>query len=160
MRGGEVFSDFNSNGTWDDENHPSYTGFNGLLCDPAATEGCNANDTLFVSDQIVVVLSSSFASIFDDVGGSIDIVGVAQINVTVSDINGNPMSGGTVVRATTSNGTIAGPSTYTTPCSNFDGALVYPFNVEADSTPDSGVMTIEVQTPSGQITTHSIIIND
>ena len=70
------------------------------------------------------------------------------------------MAGGTVVRAGTSNGSIAGPSTYTTPCSNFDGALVYPFSLESDSQSDSGVMTIEVQTPSGQISTHTVIVND
>lgn len=163
--GGEVFADFNSNGTYDNGAHPDYVGFNGLLCDENAVESCSPNDTLFVSDQNVIVMSASAAQITDSVGGVLNLAGVATVTITVGDNKGNlttpqPMAGGTTVKATTSNGTLAGPTTYTFPCSNFDGPLTFPFSIEADSTPDSGVLTIEVETPSGFISTHTITVND
>ena len=163
---GELFSDFNANGVWDDETQPDYVGFNGLLCDAAtAVETCSANDTLFVSNQAVVVMSASSAIITDNVGGALTVAGVATIVVTVGDNKGNgttsqPMAGGTTVKATSSNGTLVGPSSYTFPCSNFDGPLSFSFSIESDSTPDSGVMIIVVETPSGQVTTHIILVND
>ena len=79
---GEIFSDFNVNGTRDDATHPDYVGFNGLLCDAAtAVETCSANDTLFVSNQFVIVMSASGALITDNVGGVIDIsvTGIATV---------------------------------------------------------------------------------
>jgi protocatechuate 3,4-dioxygenase beta subunit len=97
---GEIFSDFNTNGLRDDATHMDYAGFNGLLCDPAATEGCSANDTLFVSSQVVLVMLASTAFISDNFGGSVDLMGsVASITVTIGDFKGNgtmmqPMPGG------------------------------------------------------------------
>jgi len=164
---GEVFSDFNSNGTWDDQNHPSYVGFNGLLCDPAATETCSANETLFVSDNNVVVMSASAATITNNVGGSITVAGGGSqaFTVTVGDNKGNgstpqPMAGGTVVRANTSNGSIVGIDEFTFPCINSNGPVPISFIVEGDTTSDSGTISIEVESPSGLITTHFISFND
>ena len=94
-----------------------------------------------------------------------NVAGVATVVITVGDNKGNattsqPMAGGTTVKATTSNGSLVGPKEYTFPCSNFDGPLSFTFSVESDSTPDSGVLTVVVETPSGQVTTHIILVND
>ena len=118
-----------------------------------------------VSDQAVIVMSASSAIITDNVGGVINVVGVATIVVTVGDNKGNgtisqPMAGGTTVKATTSNGTLVGPSSYTFPCSNVNGPLSFTFSIESDSFSDSGVMTVVVETPSGLVTTHIILVND
>lgn len=163
---GEVFSDFNANGLPDAFNHPDYINFNGLLCD-SMTALCNPNETLFVSDSGVIVMSASTALIADDAGGVINVAGpsVQTVNVTVGDNKGNgsisqPMAGGTTIEAETSNGTIAGPDSYVVPCSNNNGPLVYSFSVQGDTTPNSGVMTITVTSPSGLITRHSITVTD
>ena len=162
----ELFADFNSNGLPDAANHPDYINFNGLLCD-SMTALCSPNETLFVSDTGVVVMSASAALILDDVGGAINVAGeaVAGINVTVGDNKGNgsisqPMAGGTTIEAETSNGSMAGPDSYTVPCSNNNGPLIYVFSVQGDSNPSGGVMTITVTSPSGLITRHFISVTD
>jgi hypothetical protein len=162
----EVFADFNSNGLPDGPAHADYVNFNGLLCD-SMTALCSPNETLFVSDSGVIVMSASSALILDDVGGAVNVAGpsVATVNVTVGDNKGNgsisqPMAGGTTVEAETSNGSIVGPDSYTVPCSANNGPLVYSFSVEGDTTPSGGVMTITVTSPSGIITPHFITVTD
>lgn len=163
----EPFSDFNTNGLRDEATAPDYVGFNGLLCDPPAN--CSVNDTLFVSDQGVVVMSSSTALILDNVGGAIAIPpgsgGSQSFTLTVGDFKGNgtisqPMAGGTIVRASTSNGSMVGPSSFEVPCSNFNGPLLFTFTVEGDNTSDSGTISVEVITPSGINTPHNISMTD
>jgi hypothetical protein len=162
----EIFADFNSNGLPDAANHPDYVNFNGLLCD-SMTALCSPNETLFVSDQGVVVLSASGALISHAPAGAINVAGpiVASITVTVGDNKGNgsisqPMAGGTTIEAETSNGSIVGPDSYTVPCSNNNGPLGYLFSVEGDTTPSGGVMTITVTSPSGLITPYFITVTD
>ena len=162
----EIFADFNSNGVRDLATDPDYVNFNGLLCD-SMTALCSPNETLFVSDTGVIVMSASAALILDDVGGAVNVAGesVAGINVTVGDNKGNgsisqPMAGGTTIEAETSNGLIAGPDSYTVPCSNNNGPLIYAFSVQGDSTPSGGVMTITVTSPSGLITRRFISVTD
>ena len=93
------------------------------------------------------------------------MAGVATVVVTIGDNKGNgtisqPMAGGTTVKATTSNGILVGPSSYTFACSNLNGPLSFSFTVASDPTPSSGVLSIVVQTPKGQVTTHIILVND
>jgi len=166
---GEFFADFNSNGIWDDATQPDYVNFNGLLCD-SMTALCSANETLFVSDQGVVVMSAGAATITDNVGGSITLAvpggeGVASFTLTIGDNKGNsttpqPMAAGTTVDVTTSNGSMIGTDSYTFLCSNFDGPLVFDFAVKGNTTASSGLITVEVKSPSGVVTVHSITFND
>ena len=162
---GEVFSDFNSNGTWDDATHPDYVNFNGLLCD-SMTALCSPNETLFVSDSIVIVMSAGEATITDDVGGILDLTGgTASVTVTVGDNKGNgsqvqPMPEGTTIEAESSNGSIAGPSSYTVTNSNVNSPIDYVFTVEPDATSSSGALTITVTSPSGIISIYNITVND
>ena len=163
---GEVFSDFNSNGLPDGPAHPDYINFNGLLCD-SMTALCSPNETLFVSDTGVIVMSASGALISHAPAGAINVAGptVGSIIVTVGDSKGNgsisqPMAGGTTIEAESSNGSIVGPDSYTVPCSNNNGPLGYLFSVEGDNTPSGGVMTITVTSPSGLITPYFITVTD
>jgi hypothetical protein len=162
----EIFADFNSNGLPDGPAHPDYVNFNGLLCD-SMTALCSPNETLFVSDSGVIVMSASGALISHAPAGAINVAGptVASITVTVGDDKNNgsisqPMAGGTTVEAETSNGSIVGPDSYTVPCSNNNGPLGYLFSVEGDTTPSGGVMTITVTSPSGLITPYFITVTD
>ena len=162
----EIFADFNSNGLPDDPAHPDYVNFNGLLCD-SMTALCSPNETLFVSDSGVIVMSASGALISHAPAGAINVAGpiVASITVTVGDNKANgsisqPMAGGTTIEAETSNGSIVGPDSYTVPCSNNNGPLGYLFSVEGDTTSSGGVMTITVTSPSGLITPYFITVTD
>lgn len=154
---GEFFADFNSNQMWDDATHPDYVNFNGLLCD-SMTALCSPNETLFVSDQGVVVLSGSSAVISHAPAGA--VMAPASITVTVGDVNGQPMAGGTTIEAQTSNGTLVGPTDYTVACSTNNGPLDYVFTVQGDGTSDSGILTITVTSVSGLITVYNITVND
>ena len=157
---GEFFADFNSNGLPDGPTHPDYVNFNGLLCD-SATALCSTNETLFVSDQGVVVLSGSTASFSHAPAGPLDLTGgTASVTVTIGDVNSQPMAGGTTIKAEASNGTLVGPDTYTVACSTFNGPLDYVFTVKPDATSDSGVLSITVTSPSGIISIYNITVND
>jgi hypothetical protein len=165
----EFFADFNSNGVWDDATQPDYVNFNGLLCD-SMTALCSPNQTLFVSDQGVVVMSAGAATILDDVGGDITLAapggeGVATFTLTIGDNKGNmttsqPMASGTTVDVTTSNGSMVGPDSYDFLCSNVDGPIDFDFAVKGDTTASSGLITAEVTSPSGVVTVYSITFND
>jgi hypothetical protein len=163
---GEVFSDFNSNGTWDPATHPDYVNFNGLLCD-SMTALCSANETLFVSDFIVVLMSAGDATITDDVGGTLDLTGgTASVTFSVGDDKGNgspvqPMPAGTTIDAETSNGSIVGPRSYTVASTNANGPVDYVFTLEPDGTSDSGALTLTVTSPiNSTVTTYAIGVND
>ncbi len=162
---GEVFRDFNQNGIRDDAAAADYAGFNGLLCDDA-TATCSANETLFVSDSNVILMSAGSASIVDSVGGAVDISGGAQTVVfTIGDFKGNgttpqPMPAETTIEASTSNGSIVGPNRYEVPCTSFDGPSQYGFTVEPDTTSDSGLLSIEVTSPGGIVTFYNVTVTD
>jgi len=157
---GEFFADFNSNGLRDGPAHVDYVNFNGLLCDDM-TALCNPNDTLFVSDHGVVVMSGSTAVFSHLPAGTFDLTGgTASVTVTIGDVNSQPMAGGTTIEAETANGRLVGPDSYAVSCSTFNGPLDYVFTVEPDTTPSSGPLTITVTSPSGIISIYSINVDD
>jgi hypothetical protein len=157
---GEVFSDFNSNGLRDDATHADYVNFNGLLCD-SMTALCSPNETLFVSDTGVVVVSGSGAVFSHLPAGVLDITGgTASVTVTIGDVNNQPMAGGTTIEAEASNGTLVGPDSYTVSCSTNNGPLDYVFTVEPDTTPSTSPLTITVTSPSGIISIYNISVMD
>jgi hypothetical protein len=157
---GEIFGDFNSNFLRDDAGAPHYLLFNGLLCET----GCNALGvtTLFVSDQGVVVLSSGGAIITDSgaVAVAANTEDVATFTVTVGDVNGNPMAGGTAVSVETSNGSMVGKDSYTFLCDSSNVPTVFNFAVKGDGTTSSGLITVEVTSPSGVVTVRTIDFDD
>jgi hypothetical protein len=165
---GEKFVDFNVNGTRDVATPGFYAGFNGLLCDATTTALCSTNVpptiTLSVSGQIVVVMSSGTAIVTDSVGGAIAVAAgtenVATFTVTVGDVNGNPLADGSTVSAETSNGSMVGKDSYTFLCDNSNVPTDFGFAVKGDGTTSAGLITIEVTSPSGVATIHTITFDD
>lgn len=163
---GEFFVDFNSNLVRDLGNGQ----YNGLLCvgpgNPAG--GCATSPKLTVSAQNLIIMSGSTARIADSVGGQNyapvsvgSLTGTGTINVLIGDVNGQPMPAGTTITATTSNGNLVGPSAYTVPCTTNDGPLTFSFTIQGDTNgPATGILTIEVEVPSGLVTTYFVNIND
>lgn len=164
---GEFFVDFNSNLLRDTGNGQ----YNGLLCvgpgNPAG--GCATNPKLTVSAPNLIIMSGSTAKISDSVGGqnyapfSVGaLTGTGTITFLIGDVNDQPMPAGTTITATTSNGKLVGPSSYTVPCTAAQGPLAYNFSVQGDSNdPAAGILTIEVETPTTDtVTTYFVNIND
>ena len=134
--------------------------FNGLLCDDM-TALCSPNDTLFVSDHGVVVMSGSSASFSHAPAGVLDLTGgTASVTVTIGDVNSQPMAGGTTIEAEASNGKLVGPDSYTVSCTTANMPLDYVFTVEPDATSSSGPLTITVTSPSGIISIYNINVDD
>ena len=139
---------------------PDYVNFNGLLCDDM-TALCSPNDTLFVSDQGVVVMSGSSAVFSHAPMVPLDLTGgTASVTVTIGDVNSQPMAGGTTIEAETANGTLVGPDSYTVSCSSANMPLDYVFTVEPDTTSSRGPLTITVTSPSGIISIYNIDVDD
>lgn len=160
---GEVFVDFNNDSTYTSADGQ----FNGLLCGGPAGTGdtqgrCNlTQSTLTVSQSNLIIMSGSTAVISDDVGGV--ITGTGSVNFFIRDVNGQPMPAGTTISATTSNGSITDPSSYTVPCQTSDDPanLQYRFNIEGElGDPVSGTLTLIVETPSGVQTVYFLVVND
>lgn len=142
--------------------------YNGVLCSEPAHAGCASSDaqSLFVRRSLVMVMSGSeaFATAADDVviddrdgvstGGSIDINGksTASVVFAISDLHNQQMPAGTVVRFTTSAGSIASTASYTWPSSNYNGARQFSVTVKGADQPESGVFSVTVTTPGGTAT--------
>jgi hypothetical protein len=143
---GEFFLDFDQSGTYG-------TGdglFNGLLCQPGPGSGeCATSQVTGIGDSGIIIMSGSVAVILDSVGGTLDLTGggTGSVTFTISDVNSQPMPAGTTVTFTANNGSIVGPSDYTTPCTSFDGPLLFTFVVDPDTTTSSGAGVLEVTTP-------------
>ncbi len=170
---GEFFLDFNQSGSYNNPAPPpGGTGdglFNGLLCQPAPGSGeCATSQTLGIGTGGVIIMSGSTAFISDNVGGVLTASG--SVTFTIGDLHSQPMPAGTTVKFSTDNGTIVGPSEYTTPCTGFDGSLDFTFVVTADTTssmsPFGGVLEVATpgpdlpSTPAGVTTVYFIDVND
>jgi len=149
----EPFADFNVNGNRD----VGDGGYNGVVCD---TSSCVVS-TLNVRGVITIVMSGSFADI-TILGGLTTVALPVDIDVVIVDDRGQIMPAGTTVKATTSNGSIDTPSTYTIPntAENCAGACTYSFTLSKDTTPSSGTFTVTVTTPKGAVTFSSITVTD
>ncbi|GAA5218205.1 hypothetical protein ACFSJ3_15140 [Corallincola platygyrae] len=162
--------------------------YNGLLCsDEAEQLGLCVKNLIQVRETITLIKSGSTAyiwivpfggkpdgaTVFDDqITGSaedhVDLVNHAAVPVTiwVSDINNNPLPHGTEVRISTTVGTIEGQASFSVPSTVQYGPLHYRVNVlrdeeeeeETPSGPESGVLTIETETPKGHVSSRSILV--
>ncbi|MEO1034494.1 MAG: hypothetical protein AAFX44_02925 [Pseudomonadota bacterium] len=154
---GEPFRDFNQNGLRDDENQADYAGFNGLLCDAVGGAVCNPNETLFVSDSLTIVLSTSGAIITfpnappDPVTGFPTFTGNGQLLVNIQDGNGNPVAGGSRVEISAT-GATAMPTSFVIPCSNAIGGQTFSIAISANT---GGAIRITVESPNGLQSTNS-----
>ena len=151
---GEYFLDFNKNGVWDAGDGT----FKGITCSGAT---CNTT-TLAISASHLIVMSTSAAVVtFVSAGGgftgngsglTIAAGGSGTVTINVKDGNGNSMAAGTTVTASadTSVGTATQtPSPFVIGCNAGLGGQSVGFSVTAATTPGSGNITIQVQSPSG-----------
>jgi len=157
---GEYFLDFNHNGVRD----PPDGVFKGITCSGTT---CSTT-TLAISASLLVIMSTSAANVsyvgstgFGGNGSGLTIApgGSGTVTINVQDTNGNPVAAGTtvVVTATTSAGTVTQtPSTYVMGCSTTIGGIDTSFAFTASTTPGSGIITIQVTSPSGTDTVYNI----
>ncbi|NOY17197.1 MAG: hypothetical protein GXP23_09775 [Gammaproteobacteria bacterium] len=150
---GEQFADFNVNGSRDIGDGT----YNGVVC---SASSCVVS-TLNVRDSVTIVMSGKFANI-TIASGATTVALPATINIVVVDDRGQIMPAGTTIKATTSNGTIDTPSTFTVTntSANCAGACTYSFGLSKDTTPSSGAMTVTVTTPGGTVKFSSITVTD
>ncbi|MCU8022244.1 MULTISPECIES: hypothetical protein [unclassified Shewanella] len=181
----EVFTDFNSNGVYDQADGL----YNGSLCQLDANgskhAGCAAGNTsLNVRASLVLVMSGSDAmasiplitdSCVDDKtkadvcdglndNNTIDIIGKSTGGVTIiiGDLHNQPLPSGTVITFTPSAGSLASKGSFTVASSNDNGAGKYSVLIKGADQPDAGSLVIEALTKKGvltQIATIPVVIH-
>ncbi|MGI2114367.1 hypothetical protein ACRN9G_12335 [Shewanella frigidimarina] len=163
----EELIDFNSNGIFDVKDGK----YNGVLCsDPvhsACADGVSDSKSLFVRRSLTLVMSGSAAyatapadiQVFDSTGthsGASNMVivgkGSATATFTISDLHNQQMPAGSVVRFTTSAGSVVSSSEYTWPSSNYNGGRQFTTTIKGEDEPNSGVFLVEVESPNGLVT--------
>ena len=162
----EKLVDFNSNGVFDLKDGK----YNGVLCsDPvhsACADGTSDSKSLFVRRSLVIVMSGSTAyatesnniviadSTGTHTGGSIQIIGKgsATATFTISDLHNQQMPAGSIVRFTTSAGSVVSTSEYTWPSTNYNGGRQFTATLKGEDQPNTGVFIVEVESPGGLIT--------
>lgn len=151
----EVFIDFDADATFDAPD----TVFNGLLCNGPGLCAASSSKTLNVSENIVIVLSGSSFNV-QVTPATIDLnTGAKDITITVADVNGQVPPKGTTISAESSQGTISGPTSFTVPNTNFNGAVSYNVFLEPGNNAKDGVFTVTVTTPSGVKSTGRAIVD-
>jgi hypothetical protein len=149
----EPFVDFNSNGMYDAADGE----FNGVLCNRTVAPLCSTNQSLSVRSSLVLVMSGSSAYV-DVIPSTLDLSCKASVPFVVrySDLHNQPMPAGTVVTVKSSLGTVEFGGTFTQADTSFNGAVAFSGSLkgkgEAGVT-NTGVLTVEVETPKGLITT-------
>lgn len=151
----EAFADFNSNFTRD----AADGSYNGVVC---GATSCTVS-TLNVRDSVILTMSGSGANI----NLASPIAAPASVVIDIVDGNGQVMPAGTTVTAATSNGSIAGPTSYTVPSTSVNCNLTptvspcrFTFAVAADTQSSSGVFSVTVTTPRGVSTIATATVND
>jgi hypothetical protein len=171
----EVFTDFNSNGVYDQADGL----YNGSLCQLDANgskhAGCAAGNTsLNVRASLVLVMSGSDAmasvpvitdSCIDDKAivdvcdglndnNTIDIIGKSTGGVTIiiGDLHNQPLPSETVVTFNPSAGSLASKGSFTVASSNHNRAEKYSVIIKGAAQPDSGSLVIEALTKKGDLT--------
>ncbi len=163
----EELIDFNSNGQFDVKDSL----YNGVLCSDPAHAGCadgvSDSKSIYVRRSLVIVMSGSEAYrtldsdiLVNDSRGSVvgqsDIVivgkGVASVFFDISDLHNQQMPSGTIVRFSTSAGSISSSSEMVWPISNVNSGRGFSAQLKGEDEPNAGVFSVEVETPSGLIT--------
>ena len=181
--GGELeeFSDFDNNGSFTLKDGQ----YNGVLCAIPAHAGCSNQQSINVRASNVIVMSSNNAfftvqSTSDAVARTIDddndentpevpnpnfdatdttiyIAGesVGSASVVIADFHNQQMPAGSTVTFTPSVGSVVGSSSFTWPSSNANGGRSFSVAIRGEAEPTSGNLIVEVETPSGVVTSLS-----
>ena len=141
----EKFADFNNDGQWNAPN----TKFDGLLCDKANNPTCNPDaNTAYVFESIVIVLSGSDDLSVTLSSNNITLLGQEPVTVSIIDSRGQVPPAGTLITATTTQGEIAGTSSYSMASSNAPGPAKFQFLLAPKGDPGTGRLDITVTTPA------------
>lgn len=147
--GNEFFIDFDNDGTYDLGDGI----FTGVRCEPSESEpdslACET-DSLNVRDQVVIVFSGSSQTI-EFQPSTIDLTnGNVVVDVLISGPNGQIPPADTEISASTTLGSIIGPSSYTVISSSAQGPYVAQFELApANNSPgtQTGRLNVTVTTP-------------
>lgn len=152
---GEEFFDFDKN----DECKGNYI-YNGLLCtDDAEDQAICTKELVHVRDDIVIVMSGSYADINIDPTPVYLIGGEETVAISVADYNGNSMPGGTTINVETTNGTLVGKTSFEV--LNITEPLIFQVILEpSEGDENTGTLTVTVTTPKEHETTKSIDVID
>ncbi|QDE30800.1 hypothetical protein [Shewanella polaris] len=87
-------------------------------------------------------------------GSNMTIVGKgsATATFTISDLHNQQMPAGSVVRFTTSAGSVVSASEYTWPSTNYNGGREFTTTIKGEDEANTGVFLVEVESPNGLIT--------
>ncbi|HFB64484.1 MAG TPA: hypothetical protein ENJ60_02995 [Aeromonadales bacterium] len=167
----ETFTDFNNDGVYNTKDGL----YNGALCSIPAHAGCSATQkSTNVRAQLVLVMSGSNPQLVvnktidsptnNDNDTNLVLQGESTgfASVIIADLHNQPMPAGTTVSFTSTVGSLVGTSTFTWPNDNHNGGLVFSVAVKGESTPKTGSLLVDVETPSGLVTSFapiSITIN-
>lgn len=150
---GEFFADANNNGRYDSANGR----FDGGPCAEPAACGL-ATD---VRAQAVLVFATSLASIQiipDPI--VVDDVTPREVQILISDRNGNLPPAGSRIEVTTSNGTLLTDVEGDLGNSNARGPYVIRVQIIGDGEASRGVLSVRVTTPAGVATTATADVID
>lgn len=171
----EAFRDDNENGLRDADEpyvnfnqNPDGTGgfdlgngkFDGLLCtgknEVTTPDYCSESSTVHVRNSITIVLSGSSFNV-EIVPGSINLdSGIQTVEVFVVDNQGQVPPSGTTIVATTTQGSIQGPSTYIQASTTKAGPAKFEFKVAPGENPGNGLFSVSVTTPKNIISRDSV----
>lgn len=162
----EEYVDFNSNQIFDLGNDK----YNGVLC-PVANEtaGICSRQLLTIWKNITILQAGSSANI-SMISNNLDNTDTADYFQTtalpttiiayVADLHNGLMPSGTTISFNAGNGSIVGPSSCTVGLSSSFAISSCSVSIKADTTPDSGPLTVTVTTPSGVQTVRQVQITD
>jgi len=158
---GEEYWDYNNNGQFDAVSNGIY---NGTLCsDEAEALGLCTTELVYNQASIVIVMSGSFADITFS-PGSVDLRGKSYqtVQISIADVNNNPMPAGTTVSVSATNGKIIGNNSFKIPDTNQHGPSR--FSVTLEPSPNDrtfGTLTVDVTTtPHQNQSSASISVDD
>lgn len=150
----EEFTDFDNNGVFAQSDGL----YNGVLCSEPAHAGCSENDkSINVRAELVLIMSGSNPK-FESLTPTIVIVGESTStgSVIIADLHNQPMPASSKVSFFASVGSIVGASSFTWPSDNHNGGTQFSVVIKGETTPKSGTLTVEVETPAGLITSFSV----
>ena len=159
----EEFLDFNGDGS-----EAADGLYNGTKCS-ATNTACSTQKSMDVRQNIVLTMSSHYVgSVTYDSGFPaytpfttlVITPGVGNsgyANMTVADINGNPMPAGTTIAITAPTGlTLNSPASYTVGNTSASGGTSHDISVTSTATPGTDVIKILITTPAGHATQISL----
>ncbi|WP_448247461.1 Ig-like domain-containing protein [Thalassotalea agariperforans] len=179
-------SDFNNNGIFDDKDG-KYNGVLCSLSTAVPNTFCSSDQFTDIRDSLVLVMSGSDAYFvtnstsdavssmidddndattpdvpnpnFDATDDTIYIAGesVGSASVIISDLHNQPMPQGTTVSFIATVGSVQGASSFTWPNHNKNGGLGFGVSVKGQEEPATGVLLVQVTTPSGATSTYNAI---